>query len=575
MASEAAVHVLDESHIFLFLVQFLLLLGLAKLLGALFVRFRQPTVTADILVGVLLGPSILGRLFPAVHRAIFPADPFQITMLDTVAWLGIFFLLLVTGLEVNFSSIWRQKGKALWIALADIIIPIVLSGALIYFLPDRYLVAPERRLLFTLFIGTIMTISAMPVSIRVMDELKLMRTDLGFLTISALSINDVIGWVVFTIILGAFTRGAPDLAYVGSLALMTGLLIALVATVGRRGVDALISLAARKTKNSSGYALTIVSMAGFAVGAVAQRIGIHALFGFFLAGLAAGEARDLTERTRATISQIVYAVFVPVFFANIGLKIDMLRNFDLFLVLLFTIVGIGARFFGAYVGAVLARTPKVQRWPVAALHTPGGEMHIVIAALALELQLVNQTVFVGIIIAAILSSVTLGPWLSFMLKRIVPKETLQLPADAALELTARDSSSALRELCDKAAIAAGAEATALYESARIREEGMSTALEYGVAIPHARVAGAKASAVVLGRSKAGIDWNSPDGAPARLVFFIATPHDESDNQLQLYRQIVSVVMREDNRNGLIEASTPRDAVTLFNETLRITSVSAS
>ncbi|MBD3239855.1 MAG: hypothetical protein GF331_04665, partial [Chitinivibrionales bacterium] len=438
MPTEATVHVLDETHILLFLVQFLLLLGAAKLLGMLFVRIKQPTVTADILVGVLLGPSVFGRLAPSLQEALFPPESVQVAMLDTVAWLGILFLLLVTGLEVNLASVWRQKGKATWIAFSDIIIPIVISALVLYFLPDRYLTDPNRRLLFTLFLSTIMTISAMPVSIRVMNDLRLLRTDLGFLTISALSINDLIGWLVFTIILGIFSFGSPDLLFVGSLILYTGLFMLFALTLGRRLVSGLVTAIHRQASDSSGYALTVVCLTGLAFGAVTQAIGIHALFGFFVAGLIAGEARDLSEATRTTITRIVYAVFVPVFFANIGLKVDIIESFDVFLVMLFTVLGIAARFAGAYAGVVLSRAPREQRWPVSALHTPGGEMHIVIGTLALELGLITNTVFVAIVVAAVLSSVTLGPWLSAILRRMVAREALQVSPSLAMELEVMD-----------------------------------------------------------------------------------------------------------------------------------------
>ncbi len=568
MPTDAAVHVLNETHILLFLVQFLLLLGAAKLLGMVFVRFRQPTVTADILVGMLLGPSVFGRLAPSLQAMIFPAESVQVAMLDTVAWLGILFLLLVTGLEVNLASVWRQKGKATWIALSDIIIPIVISAAVLYFLPARYLIDPNRRLLFTVFLGTIMTISAMPVSIRVMADLRLLRTDLGFLTVSALSINDIIGWVVFTIILGIFSYGSPDVLFVGTLVLYTGLFLLLALTVGRRLVDNTVTAIHRRAADSSGYALTVVCLSGLAFGVVTQAIGIHALFGFFVAGLIAGEARDLSEATRTTITRIVYAVFVPIFFANIGLKIDIVESFDVLLVTVFTVLGIVARFAGAYAGVVFSRAPREQRWPVAALHTPGGEMHIVIGTLALELGLITNTVFVAIVVAAVLSSVTLGPWLSAILKRMVTREALQLSPALSLELAPTDKYTALRQLSSKAAEALKYGVDDVYEVARTREEAMSTALEQGIAIPHARLEQAAHPVVVYGRARTGIDWNSSDGVPARHAFFIVTPVSEVDVQLRIYRQLTRVLFDETVRERLLQAPTPAQACEALNEQLR-------
>jgi mannitol/fructose-specific phosphotransferase system IIA component (Ntr-type) len=312
-----------------------------------------------------------------------------------------------------------------------------------------------------------------------------------------------------------------------------------------------------------------VDLVGLTFGAIAQNIGILALFGFFLAGLIAGEARDLSEKTRSIISQMVYAVFVPVFFANIGLKIDVLRSFDMFLVMLFTIVGIGARFIGAYVGVILSRAPRVQRWPVAILHTPGGEMHIVIGTLALQLQLINQTVFVAIIIAAVVSSITLGPWLTHIIKRIIPKETVQIPRDAAIEIVSNDKYSALKELCHTAVNVGGVNFEEIYAAARNREEGMSTGFERGIAIPHARIINLPKPVVVFGRSSVGIDWDSPDGIPAKLLFLIITSINQPDVQLHIYGQILRVLSREEETFSIMEAPNPGKAVDLLNEHLRI------
>ncbi len=109
-----------EHHVFLFLIQLLLLLGLARGLGEVFRRWRQPPLTAEILVGIFLGPTILGRYFPDLFTWLFPMDTIQVSMLETVAWLGVLFLLLETGLEIDFAGARRQRAEAVKIALADI-----------------------------------------------------------------------------------------------------------------------------------------------------------------------------------------------------------------------------------------------------------------------------------------------------------------------------------------------------------------------------------------------------------------------------------------------------------------------
>ena len=162
---------MNEHHIFIFLLQLFILLGFARFWGEVFPRFRQPALTAEILVGVCFGPTILGRFFPQIHGFIFPNDPVQQHMFETVAWLGAFFFLLETGLEIDFSSAWRHRGDALKIALTDIVVPMVLGFACAWFLPNSYLVSLDYKLMFCFFMATVLTISAMPITARALHDL--------------------------------------------------------------------------------------------------------------------------------------------------------------------------------------------------------------------------------------------------------------------------------------------------------------------------------------------------------------------------------------------------------------------
>ncbi len=144
---------LSEHHLLIFLLQVLLLLGLARGLGEVFRRWGHPPLVGEIFIGILLGPSILGRLFPALQQAIFPPDPLQHTMLETVSWFGVLFLLLETGLEVDVSTAWRQRGPALKIGIIGVIVPLALGFFLSLWLPDRYLAVPTQRVTLCLIPG--------------------------------------------------------------------------------------------------------------------------------------------------------------------------------------------------------------------------------------------------------------------------------------------------------------------------------------------------------------------------------------------------------------------------------------
>jgi len=446
-------HYLDESNIFLFLTQVSLLLGLARGFGLLLRRFGQPAITGEILVGILLGPTIMGRCLPEFQAAVFPTDVTQQVMLDTVAWLGILFFLLVTGLETDFSAAWKQRREGLVISMADLVIPMALAFLAALLLPDHYLVSPDKRLLFGVFVATIMTISALPVTARALQELNIYKTDVALLIMCALTINDLAGWLVFAVILGMVTGAGAQVSGLILIIVGTAVFVTLALTAGRWGVDKTIRLIQRKRLPEPGTSLTFICLLGMVFGAITLKIGIHALFGFFIAGIVAGESRSLPERTRHVIAEMVRAVLVPLFFATIGLKIDFLANFDWFLVVFILTIGIAGRFAGAWIGVMLAKHNRENRLLISIAHTPGGEMQIVVGLLALEFKVITLPVYVAIVFGAVASSVLLGPWMKWALARAKRPPVITFFSQSGLipQLSSRTREGVISELCEVAA----------------------------------------------------------------------------------------------------------------------------
>ncbi len=550
-------HSLEEHNILIFLIQIVLLLGFARGLGELFRKWKQPTVTAEIIVGIMLGPTILGRLFPGLHGAIFPRIPIQQGMLETVAWLGVFFLLLEAGLQIDFSSAWRQKGDALKIALSDIILPMAIAFFPFLLVSSVYLVNADQRIIFALFMATVSTISALPLTARALHDLNMLKTDLGFLIMSALSVNDIIGWVVFTSVLGIAVHAQVEIWSIVSVLTATIGFTVFCLTIGRNFAEKVISRIVSKGMPEPASSLTFICVFGMVCGAVTHRIGIHALFGFFIAGIAAGGAKALSEKTRNVISQMVYAVFVPIFFASIGLKIDFFSNFDIAIVLLVTSIGIAGRFLGAWLGVAVSNQPKENRLAISIAHTPGGEMAIIIGMIALEVGLVSEPVFVAIIFGAVVSSIAVGPWLNYAVSRREEIPLLRFFSTSGVipELKSSTRDEALKEMCEKASrYLQTPEADIIYSYVLEREEQMGTGIEEGLAIPHARFPVLEKPAIVFGRSAAGIDWNSPDGKPATLIFLILTQQDDKDIQVQILTNIVKSLSDAELRRRLTEAA---------------------
>lgn len=557
-------HYLSEEHIFLFLVQVFLLLGLSRGLGQIFARYKQPALTAEILVGVFLGPTILGRFAPGLHTMIFPADMVQQNMLETVAWLGVLFLLLEMGMEMDFIAAWRQRGDAVKIAVSDIIIPMIVAFIPALLIPDRFLADTNQRIIFACFIAAAMTISAMPVAARALHDLRLSKTDLGFLIMSALSINDIIGWLIFTLVLAMATK--PEMGMMSNLLIMGGTIVFTIIclTVGRIGASAAISRIKKRNLPEPASSLTLICLLGLACGAITSKIGIHSLFGFFIAGIMAGQSPALSQRTRQIISQMVYAIFVPLFFANIGLKIDFLAGFNLWLVLLVTVIGIGGRFLGAWLGVMLTKIGSANRLSIAIAHTPGGAMEIVVGIIALENGVITEPIFVAIIFGAVASSVILGPWLAYSINRRKKISVLEFFSRVAIVPSIKASSRehAIGELAELAAeheSISGIEQ--LKQAVLEREQAGGTAMEEGIAVPHARTALIKKPLVVIGRSSGGIEWDSPDGKPARIIYLILTPQNDDESQVQILGHIARLMSESSMRNELYNAA---DAAAIWN-----------
>ncbi|MGB2661050.1 MAG: cation:proton antiporter [Candidatus Omnitrophota bacterium] len=547
-------HYLNEQNIFLFLVQVGILLACARGLGELFRKWKQPALTAEILVGVLFGPTIFGRFFPTVHGYIFPADVIQINMLETVAWVGILFFLLKTGLEIDFSSAWRQRGDALKISIADLILPMLIAFIPCLFLPQEYMADPGQRIIFALFLATIMTISALPVTARVLEDLKLYKTDVGYLIMSALSVNDLLGWVLFTLILGFFADANIAITKIAVVLTATIGFSGLCLTYGRNFIDKVITKIKEVNLPEPGTSLTFISLMGIVCGAITLKIGIHALFGFFLAGVMAGEAKALSEKTRHVISQMVHAIFIPLFFASVGLKIDFFKNFEIFLVIFILIIGVVGRFIGAWVGVLLTGKYKPNRYLISLAHTPGGEMQIVVGLLALEYGLITQQVFVAVVFGAVVSSVILGPLMSYALKKRKQINILEFFLNRAIiaDLKAKDKDNAIEELCGIVAEQENMlDKDEIYNAVIKRENIAGTALEEGVAVPHARINGIERPIIAFGKTVSDIEWDSPDGKPIHFVFLILSPQEDAGLQLQILRAISMCMFNSTLRETLL------------------------
>jgi len=563
-------HYLSEEHILIFLLQLCLLLGVAKVLGELGRKWGCPPLAGEILTGILLGPTILGRALPELQLHLFPPDVTHQTMLDTVSWLGVLFLLLITGFEVNVSSVWKQGRAAMTIGIIGVIVPMAVGCAVFWWLPERYYGSAATQLTFTLFMATAASISAITVIARVLHDLDVLRSDVGLTTLSGFIVNDLFGWLIFTVVLGLSTQGGGGFEKTVMVFVLIVSFGAFCLTIGSKLVGYVMTWLNKTNLPQPATTLAVVSCLGLACGAVTQAIGIHAILGFFIAGIMAGSSPAVSERSREIISQMIHAVFVPIFFASIGLKIDFLSNLDALVVVAFTLVAVGGKMGGAWLAAVLSKFSAADALAIGIAFIPGGAMEIILGMLALELKLISEDTFVAIVFAAILSSVIVGPLYAWAIRRQPGLDIGGILSKAGLlaSIQGQDRWDVIPELCQRLPHGLAPQSQEeIQQAVREREELMGTGLEGGVAVPHARLPGLQKPVILFGRSQHGIEWDCRDGVPVKFVFLILTSEEQTDVQIPILSAIAMAMTNDDIRTS-IETTSASDLHKTLSRALR-------
>src|SRR5436305_262170 len=296
-----------------FVAQIILLLLCGRLLGEGMQRIGQPAIMGQLLAGMVLGPSVLGMLWPAAERTLFPAIPEQKAMIDAVSQLGILMLLLLTGMETDLALVRRTGKAALSVSLAGIAVPFLCGIALGETLPDSMLPHPDQRLVTTLFIGTALAIASVKIVALTIRELDFLRRTIGQLIVTAAIIDDTIGWVLLSIILGLAGHGTIDLASIGQSVVGTLLFLAVSLTIGRRAVALLIRWA-NDHFVSELMVITAILIVMAAMALITQAIGVHTVLGAFVAGILVGQSPILTRHIDEPLRGLIVGLFMPVLF---------------------------------------------------------------------------------------------------------------------------------------------------------------------------------------------------------------------------------------------------------------------
>jgi Kef-type K+ transport system membrane component KefB len=416
-----------EGHLILVLVQWMIIITAAYVFGRLGQRFlKQPLAVGEIAAGIILGPSLLGAVWPPDWPVLFPKE--TQTSMQLLGKLGLIFLLFQVGMEFDYGHLRAKSKTVVAVSVLGIVAPVLCGLLLGPWLHERF--APETpRFGFEFFFCIALSISALPIMGRILLEMKLERTAIGAMCISAAAIDDVVGWLMLGVATVLATTGFEWKSFLLQVVEIVLFYLLLQKVVGP-GLRKLWRKSVPDPRSSpmpdSFLAVLLIGL--FASGIVTHDLGIFVIFGAFLFGTCLHQETGLVRAWRERFSSVVLVAFVPIFFTNTGLntRIGSLGGAEAWVACgLVLAAAVGGKLGGCFIGARLTGQPLREAGSIAALMNTRALMGLIAINVGLELKLLNSVIFTMLVIMALATTAMCGPllrwWLPAELKKLVPK----------------------------------------------------------------------------------------------------------------------------------------------------------
>jgi Kef-type K+ transport system membrane component KefB len=397
------------------LLVLLLLVGSAQLLGSLFVKLRQPKVVGEILAGVVWGPAILGRL-PFVSHLIQTAIH-QGNILDFVYWLGLLLLMFLSGAEMQQLFSRDDRREVGWLAIVGTGLPFLLALLLGRWIIQPALAGPNGNpisLLIVLAVGVAVT--SVPVVSKIFSDLKILHTRFARLVLGVAVLEDIVLWLALAVATAMAGKGLLDPRKLSYHLVATVGFFVLGLTVVPRLVKRLNTAEFNVLAKSSpvGYAIAVL----LAYCAIAGALDVSLVFAAFLAGFAVvHKKRRLFADALDAIGKVAFAFFIPVYFAIVGLKLDLIRGVSFWMMVLFIAGTCIVKMLSVSLAGRFAGFRGLDLVNLAITTNARGGPGIVLASVAFDAGIISSKFYTTLIVAAVLTSQFAGAWLDYVLRK--------------------------------------------------------------------------------------------------------------------------------------------------------------
>lgn len=405
--SEWLVHI--KSPVAHFLLQLLVIMVASRLFGAWARKINQPAVMGEIFAGIFLGPSLFGLVWPEAMAFVFPKE--ALPSLQLVSQLGLVLFMFTVGLELDLNHLRHQSYAAAVISNISIVCPYLLGVALSLFLYASYAPPGIPFMAFALFMGIAMSITAFPVLARIIQERRLGHTSFGTLALICAAMNDASAWCILAFVIAVVK--STSLLGASFTVILSALYIGGMLKWVRPWLSNRLATNLQNGQESAAPALLVLFLSAL----VAEVIGIHALFGAFLAGVIMPTDRELRHRLILKLEDVSVLVLLPLFFTLTGLRtqIGLLNQPELWLVCLAIIAVAIAGKFGS---TLLAARTLGQSWADASrlgiLMNTRGLMELVVLNIGYDLGILSQEIFTMLVLMALLTTFMTGPALAWV-----------------------------------------------------------------------------------------------------------------------------------------------------------------
>jgi len=392
----------------LLLVQIIVIMAAARTFGIFISKFSQPPVIGEIFAGVLLGPSLLGLVFPEFSALLFPQSSFQ--NLHFLSQIGLLLFMFVVGMELDFDKLKQQSKASIVISHISIIFPFFLGTILAYIIYPSFSSTTVTFTAFALFIGIAMSITAFPVLARILKDRNLTKTSYGAMALTCAAADDATAWYILAIVISVSTSTNLLMSVLMLIPIVVYITVMLFVIK-----PFLRSLGTQMHETLDMKITTIVLVVLLASSLVTELLGIHALFGAFMAGvmMPSSSESEIKERIAPRLEYVSLLVLLPLFFALTGLRtqINLLESQHWIVCLSIIAVAVIGKFVGSAVASRFMGISWKDSLAIGALMNTRGLMELVVLNIGYELGILSPILFTMFVIMALVTTFMTGPLL--------------------------------------------------------------------------------------------------------------------------------------------------------------------